>query len=108
MTTDTFRAAVQTALAKRGVTDIAFTPLDADNEQVSFWQNGIRAHFTLRPVDYVSGVQFLEPAIMSAADGAFAIAQHNASLAKAAAQAKADEDKALAAKKARQAMEAKR
>lgn len=49
MTLDDFRKAVQTSLKnERGVTDVAFTPLTDGVEQVSFWDRGVRGHFTVK------------------------------------------------------------
>lgn len=93
---DHFRHDVQDLLRDtRGVTDVAFTPGQDGTEKVSFWQDGIRAHFLLRPTEFADR-NALAAAIGPIAQGAFAIAEQDARaerarIAKAAAdRAKAD------------------
>ena len=52
MNRDELRQLVQKTLREeRGVTDVAFNPLDGGLEQVLFYENGLRASFVVNAAD---------------------------------------------------------
>lgn len=88
---DELRLTIQKTLkSERNVSDVSFTPLSHDVELISFWEDGVRAHFAMVVSAYVSTPAILPGAVALWANQAFAAAKIKAAeeAAKRAAEAR--------------------
>lgn len=87
------RALVQKTLKdERGVTDVAFTPLDAANERVSFYEHGHRCHFAICVDEYLDNADLLESHVNYWAGMGLDAAKDKAALTRAKAAEKAQKE----------------